>query len=371
MFLIEKLRDKNIETLIQRYDEKFHMPLWYLTRDNEYMGDLLESFPALAIAMATGYGSDVRREKALHMIKSGNRLRKVGEALGLPYWLRKAKPEAFCDAFGTLPCTPAFFRHGPETFPRNQEDIADWFRLVSESYMYGGANFAIWLAKQGKGVGYKKLLQTAFPLALYVWHSDQQKTYAGGLVEHRWNNKMGYDSAFSNALVWLKNVKIELAFGKAGVGDQMNFPDWWGKFAFVPLVAKQDLIDEGEIMEHCVGDYVEDVAAGSCRIFSVQQNRKRVATLEIAASEQDSSSFEIVEMLGRRNAEVHQNLWQVVSDWLVAFQPGAWSDTPSREVDQDVWGELWEPYWKDRGEVPLLPKQPMLSSLQEIESMLG
>ncbi len=53
-------------------------------------------------------------------------------------------------------------------------------------------------------------------------------------------------------------------------------------FQIIPLTDEWQLLEESEEMGHCVADYGPGCASGQSRIFSIQQDGKRVATTQIA-----------------------------------------------------------------------------------------
>lgn len=61
----------------------------------------------------------------------------------------------------------------------------------------------------------------------------------------------------------------------------LNEPVTVDGFEFVPLRSCEDLYLEGAAMRHCVASYSREVMAGTARIFSVRQDGRRVATLEL------------------------------------------------------------------------------------------
>jgi hypothetical protein len=81
----------------------------------------------------------------------------------------------------------------------------------------------------------------------------------------------------------------ELLFEKYGLkwDEPMDYGDLptarqIGDFNVIALRSGADLTDEGAQMHHCVGSYVEDVARGKSRIFSIRSvDGKRHATLEL------------------------------------------------------------------------------------------
>lgn len=77
-------------------------------------------------------------------------------------------------------------------------------------------------------------------------------------------------------------------------------------FTFVPLRSCEDLWVEGVAMRHCVAIYSQDLVYGLARIFSIQQDGRRIATAEWRHGERDPddhvSHFRLRQLKGPCNA---------------------------------------------------------------------
>ena len=65
--------------------------------------------------------------------------------------------------------------------------------------------------------------------------------------------------------------------------DYTPLPLLWeyGGLSFVALQTGKALQAEGAAMHHCVASYWENVAEGKSRVYSIRENGRRVATLEV------------------------------------------------------------------------------------------
>jgi hypothetical protein len=75
------------------------------------------------------------------------------------------------------------------------------------------------------------------------------------------------------------------AFG-VGWDDEIDYGDLpkaaeAGGFRFVALQSPSAIHAEGKAMHHCVASYIREVAHGDCRLYSVQRDDRRLATLEL------------------------------------------------------------------------------------------
>jgi hypothetical protein len=73
----------------------------------------------------------------------------------------------------------------------------------------------------------------------------------------------------------------------------------------VALRSGSQLSDEGRTMRHCVGTYVDDVMSGRCRIYSLRNGIKRLATMEIVS--EGKHHWKIAQLKGPCNAKPVQS----------------------------------------------------------------
>ena len=65
-------------------------------------------------------------------------------------------------------------------------------------------------------------------------------------------------------------------------GNQLRPLHWeYGSISFVALQTGKALRAEGAAMHHCVASYWQNVVNGRSRIYSIRENGRRVATLEV------------------------------------------------------------------------------------------
>lgn len=78
-------------------------------------------------------------------------------------------------------------------------------------------------------------------------------------------------------------------------------------YIIVPLTTPQQLLEESEVMRHCVATYLENCLGGDTRIFSIREagNDERVGTIELAIV---SGRWEMVQLKGKCNALLPQAL---------------------------------------------------------------
>ncbi len=97
----------------------------------------------------------------------------------------------------------------------------------------------------------------------------------------------------------------------------------WGRFTFLALTTAAQLKEEGEAMNHCVGDYAENCCSGITRIYSVRERRsgKRVATcsLELVTYGPEGYVWEHDQVQGSCNSEVSPDVRTAVDAVLRSY----------------------------------------------------
>ncbi len=87
-------------------------------------------------------------------------------------------------------------------------------------------------------------------------------------------------------------------------------------YTIAPITASDDLRDEGKRMHHCVGNYVQQVVAGSMYFYHVSKDGERVATVQL---EQTNNRYIIEQIKGVCNADVPGDALKAVKRWIVTM----------------------------------------------------
>jgi len=83
------------------------------------------------------------------------------------------------------------------------------------------------------------------------------------------------------------------------------------KWRFTELTCSEELRNEGDAMEHCVGSYSMTCSDGHAAIFSLRDSAGRKATIEV-----DPLSGFLTQVQGRCNAEPPKSVLSVVNVWI-------------------------------------------------------
>jgi hypothetical protein len=110
----------------------------------------------------------------------------------------------------------------------------------------------------------------------------------------------------------------------------------WGFYRFEALTNEAQLLEEGEVMQHCVGTYAEYCQSGVARVYSVRdrQSGRRVATFSMTLVEhgEGKSAWECEQLSGVKNAEIAQRDMFIATDALLR----AYQDLPTHSFAKPV-----------------------------------
>ena len=104
--------------------------------------------------------------------------------------------------------------------------------------------------------------------------------------------------------------------------DYTPLPHLWehAGLSFVALQTGKALRAEGAAMHHCVATYWKDVANGGSRIYSIRENRKRVATVELdnrlIPYKWGTSHYHMRQLSGPRNTRPAPQVVQAVGSFV-------------------------------------------------------
>ena len=92
-----------------------------------------------------------------------------------------------------------------------------------------------------------------------------------------------------------------------------------GGYTIVKITDPDDLVLEGELMQHCVGGYCQQVSSGSSLIFSLRDNfNKPHATIEMR------NNGEITQIQGKQNEEPAEKYQEYLIQWLSTLKTTSW-----------------------------------------------
>lgn len=310
---------------------------------------LAASFPLAFFALATCYGPQSARDKAVALTEAGFPLKDIGETLGLPFALRRVPPEALACAL-----TPARMnsRQAQALVDRlhNKPELAP--RTLAAAF-YGAricrASFGTWLARPDIVQRLPDDMEAIRCVALYAWHSNQTDHWISHLARRPWCRTLSWTTALGHTKEWLRRLKFSVYFDGCPIHDTWVAGGRVNGFDIVPLVTTKDFIDEAEAMHNCLLDYADRLRANAVRLFSVRQNGARVGTVEIRCT-LGGALLEKGQFCGPRNWRPPLQAQAAVEAWWTNqnLPPSSWRPPAPDRSYEERFATILEPYLNDR-----------------------
>ncbi|QPF90570.1 hypothetical protein [Bradyrhizobium commune] len=358
-----------LERRLRRYHPRFQRAVRALAARHPRLADLAASFPALLFALAVPRAR-LDPARAIACVIDGAALAEVAALADLPVWLRKLPPEAFVRPIPRLPDGELFRRQIANHLPRSPELAPTWLQLVADAAELAHEPMAAWVARE--------FLREPRPVAtarlrlicLWAWFSSQPATLGHDLIDRPWTPDLRIDAARSATNDWRTVVALHANLGRLPIVDMWLRPGRMAGYEFMPLDSIAAIAAEAKAMRNCLRSYGYNLAHNRSRLWSMQRDGERVATLKIACRARDPLP-NIVELKGAGNVEVSREVWWAARQWLhrhdlsqIDMRQYDWATAP---LDRTSWLSLWRPYWLAKRSIPdWLPIAPSREALEAL-----
>lgn len=120
-----------------------------------------------------------------------------------------------------------------------------------------------------------------------------------------------------------------------------------GRFEVMALSSAADLVEEGRLLDHCVGGYYDICRRGDTQILSLREAGRRAATIEVKLGEDsDDLTFEIGQFKARRNTAPLAHHHEGLREFLRAIRTGrhpveAQAIARHRKRMRKIWDGNW------------------------------
>lgn len=310
--------DKPEKTRVQKLfpNKGMHGNATFLAGLHDNAIEYIEQAPVLALAFGAKRSTRADRlyvaSRIGGPISRGERLRNVMRAVGLPYPLRKLKavalsPSARPIVMGistidgstlsqSIPNTP----YQQQTWLRGLARFQVRMRLRSAIIRHDDWRWLVFHSRDGVGSEWENFadFRAAHPLAdisKWTWERAQTEITC-------WHDRLATEK------------QVENYGGGVRSDTQIDLSDWpdhseCGGYEFFKLATPSMLLEEGRRMSHCVGSYVRDVLNGGTSIFSIRQNMRRIATMQLNGSR-------IVQITGFANRRVDKDVLKAAREFV-------------------------------------------------------
>ncbi len=357
-----------LDNQIGRFEKSARRRIRKLAGLSPRLADLVHSFPAAAYVIATGSVQADQAGVAVRLVKDGESLKDVAQALKLPIWTKRLPPEAFMGKVAGLPDGEKFARQISGRIPQNPAYANGWLSWVSIAGAAADEEFALWVA--GQQALFRRTIVGApdslRPLAAYAWFSRRKDGIARELINRPWQPSVSFEKATLGMQGWLDRIAARFRPVRPRRGPGRYSMKLRKGLTMVPLRTGPELREEGHAMDHCVATYAHLVAAGECQIFSVRDGAKRVATVEIRRR-RDGRGFAVVQLQGPSNSRVERPVEEFVRVWVDRYsadpEMALRAGVETYAVKASEWNEIWGPYIAEKGKLGFEPTPTALERL--------
>jgi hypothetical protein len=362
-------RSDMVERQLRRYHSRFQGVVRALAMRHSRIADLAASFPALLFALAVPRPG-LNPEPALTRVIDGLTLVEVAAAADVPMWLRKLPPEAFVRPIMRLPDGDLFRRQIANHLTRSPKLAPTWLQVVADVAELAHETAAVWIARELVREPRRVNPARLRLISLWSWFSVQPATLGRELIDRPWTPSMRIDPALAAAGDWRTNIALHVNLGAQPITDMWLQAGRVAGYDFQPLNSIPTIVEEADALGNCLRTYGSNLAHNRSRLWSVQRDGERIATLRVASRYHDPLP-NIVELRGAGNTEVQRDLWWAARQWLhmhdlsqIDMALRKWGTAP---LDRATWLSLWRPYWLAKRRIPeWLPIAPSRGALNTL-----
>jgi hypothetical protein len=347
-------RQRQWQRQLGRFDKRYRKTIAMLTDQNAAVADLAFSFPALLFALACPH-KGLKRQALLQAVTAGVPLKALAALADVSFWLRKLPPEVFAEPIRKLPDDPAFVQQIGNCLPKKRQAARTWLRCAYVLTELGHGPFVAWglrVLAPVKGGEWKQ--ERAHLSALWAWYSLEGKGLAAELIARRWQPSMTLKKAVAATQDWHNALRLKLADRQAVITDFWFEPAIVDGFDIQPLTDAEQIQREARRMKNCLATYTSDVQQDGCRLWKVTRGGKTEAVLQVA-NYYGLQLLAVMELRGPENEDVSLELAKAVRRWQ-SMQADDRLLPPKGiravEPSQEVWRQLWKPYWLHKRKVP-------------------
>lgn len=284
-----------------------------MASSHRYAIDYIEQAPAIVLAATRGHAPRSRNERSYltgqiaEFCRRGDQLRNVMRAYDLPLPIRKLKGSALSPNKW-----PVLFRLKrldnstlsqiiPEQSAQQQRwlrALDGWLDRMGRRNAGDGTLFFNWAAVAFCRIGNSEI---EFCRDLADFAAANRDTFNEGWsvaqaqrAQEEWHLSLARRSTAAEQMA-KSGVKFDTPIDYAPLPAAIDL----NGLSFQALQSGEDLFVEGAAMRHCVATYISAVVSGQSRIYSIRDQGKRVATMELRFTEMGQTRRDFVGEGGR------------------------------------------------------------------------
>jgi hypothetical protein len=281
---------------------------------HRYAIDYIEQAPAIVLAATRGHSPRSRNERSYltgqmaEFCRRGDRLRDVMRAYDLPLPVRKLKGSALSPNKW-----PVLFRLKrldnstlsqiiPDQSAQQQRwlrALDGWLERMSRRNAGDGTLFFNWAAVAFCQISNSEVDLCSdladFAAANHTSFNEGWTISQAQRAQEEWHLSLARRSTAAQQMA-KSGVKFDTPIDYAPLPAALDL----NGFSFQALQSGEDLFVEGAAMRHCVATYISAVVLGQSRIYSIRDQGKRVATMELRYTEVGQTRRDFIAADGRK-----------------------------------------------------------------------
>lgn len=333
--------DQNALKVARKFSAEQRGLIYKFCAGSLYRCQLMDSFPLAGYYLANNIYGDfimtligdgiekINIKEAIDLVDKGSKLKYIAAICKIPLSFRKIKPLSISIVYclmrdGHRSMVPYLLN---DQMPQKSMEQYRYFMLNSTNWqmqrnLNDQTNHFKWFAKNFPFKSpFREISNLYSDLSDYIVGT----TFEPGIYPNirPFNSKMSLQSVIEESARYHQELarQRELAYNEAyrKKQEKLVFPEPWfpahenETLKILPLTSEQALDDEGIRMHHCVATYAKRVAEGSVYIYSVVNDDKNIATLEIRKI---GNKFTIGQLRGVCNGEVPNYIQKQVFQWF-------------------------------------------------------
>lgn len=249
-----------------------------------------------------------------------NYLNSLGASPDIIYWI-KNNPQSqwYADRFRENPNLT--LSELQQMSPRNKKGPTEREFAIVRRYKEEFKKWALWQLRKlrSKPINSGEDYEYKIPIndlsrnlgLIYDWWDHSAAPVM--ISSYSWDHAMQMQDAWHKASA---SKGEGLVYGPLDNKNIVYSPPEWGGWSIQAVTNENDLLAEGNLMDHCVGDYCERVELGKVQVYSLRDpaNRPHV-TIGI-----DPLTNEVFEVQGKGNTDPNEKYAKYITDWFAELK---------------------------------------------------
>ncbi|MEL7047873.1 MAG: hypothetical protein AAFO75_02760, partial [Pseudomonadota bacterium] len=215
---------------------------------------------------------------------------------------------------------PEHGRQLSAVIPQAPLTARNWLWAVNYATSAGNDEFGVWIGEQAarhpsrfRGAPGRIALQN---LTAWAWHANQPSTLGHAFLLRPWTPDMGVRRAMEEMCRWRGRIDLARTLALRKSSSRWARDGEAHGYTFQELITIDDFISEGGAMDNCLDQFSNQLTARESSVFSIRNNGRSVANVEIGRHDGEATMPAIIQLRGPRNRRASSRIWQATYAWL-------------------------------------------------------